>query len=350
MKAALISVTEQGRALSKTIGALLISQYQPQRFCYAKHTDEFAEPFDSVYALAERLFPEYQALVFVCSCGIAVRAIAPLVRSKEYDPAVLVVDDGGSFVIPILSGHIGGANRLAELLAQALGAIPVITTATDVGKKFSPDSFAVANHLLIEDMTAAKLVAAAILDGEKIGLQSDYPYRNLPRELSENLSCPLGICISADSQAAPFGQTLRLIPQNIVVGIGCKKGAPRAAIQAQVQSAFAQAGISTRRICAVATIDRKAQEPGLLEYCAFLDVPLRSYSAAELMAVEGSFTPSAFVQSQVGVDNVCERSAVKCSGGPLLFRKFPGGGVTVAAAEKPIILDFEKRMLSCCML
>lgn len=341
---AVISLTARGRALSCRIAEAL-GQYAVRRYCFAKHTDADAVSYDDLAALTAQLFSANDALIFVCACGIAVRMTAPFVKDKRTDPAVLVLDDRGRFVIPVLSGHLGGANALAELLAASFGAEAVITTATDIGGQFSPDSFAAANGLLIAEMQAAKEIAAAVLQGERIGLRSAFPCRNLPPELTEMDTPRCGIVIAEDMHETPFSVTLHLIPRNIVLGIGCKKHTAASKIEAAVTHVLQTNGIMQERICRVASIDLKAQEPGLLQFCAQHGLPLSTYSAAELMALTGDFSHSDFVQETTGADNICERSAVLCSGGKLLFRKTALDGVTVAAAEIPVEPDFEKGVL-----
>ncbi|MDO4862646.1 MAG: cobalt-precorrin 5A hydrolase [Ruminococcus sp.] len=343
MKAAIISLTEQGRRLSFKIAAnaKFISS---ERFCFHSHSDIAAGSFDSLSFLVSDIFNEFDALIFICACGIAVRSVAPLLRSKTSDPAVVVIDDCGRFVIPVLSGHIGGANALAEKLAELIGAQAVITTATDVGGHFSPDSFAAANGLIITDMEASKAVASAVLDCERIGFFSAYEYVNMPDELTGSLECQTGICV-VNSDFKPFPVTLRLVPKNIVLGIGCKRGTDCDTIEKAVLAALKAADIAIERVCAAATIDIKSNEQGLLGFCKKYGFELHTYTASELAETEGDFSASDFVQSVTGVDNVCERSAVKCSGGKLVLRKTAADGVTVAAAEKPLILDFGKKVL-----
>lgn len=345
MRFAIISVTEKGRILSEKIYDIFSEKHTVKRFCFEKNSDEFSEKFSDIYEVARKAFSENNALIFICSCGIAARSVAPLINSKVSDLAVIVIDDCGKFVIPILSGHIGGANRISEIIAENISAIPIITTATDVGGRFSPDSFAVANDLIITDINAAKSVAATVLHNEKIGIKSDYPYKNIPCEISENHPCRVGICISSDTSEKPFEVTLNLVPKNIVVGIGCKKNTPLCVIKEQVEKAFENAKIDVKRICAAATIDVKSEEAGLLEYCENTGIPLYTYTADDLMNVEGNFEKSEFVLQKIGADNVCERSAVKCSGGKLIIKKYAENGVTAAAAEMPVTLDFERRIL-----
>ena len=338
MNTALISLTENGRRLSCVIAEKL---EKTERFCFYSHADEGAEKFENISALTEKLFDSFSAVVFVCACGIAVRTVAPFIKSKTSDPAVIVIDDCGKYVIPVLSGHIGGANRLAEHIAGLIGAEAVITTATDTGGHFSPDSFAVANSLIISDMTASKLIASAVLDGEKIGLESDYRFVNVPCEISCGKQCRTGIYIGTENKR-PFSVTLKLIPKNIVLGIGCRRGISGQAVESAVKRVLCGAGICFERVSAVATADIKSDERGLAEFCRNYSLPVYFYSAEELSETAGSFSSSDFVKKITGVDNVCERSAVRHSGGKLTVQKTAFDGVTVAVAESPVIVDFKK--------
>lgn len=344
MKIAVISVTEKGRILSRKTADILNEKHTAERFCFHSHTDENAQAFDNINELAAKLFYVYEALVFVCSSGIAVRAAAPYIKSKTTDPAVIVIDDCGKFVIPILSGHLGGANRLAQIISEKIGAVPVITTATDVGGKFSPDSFAKANGLVITDMDAAKRIAAAVLEGENIGLMSEYPCENIPPELSVGEACKNGIYIGTNDEKKPFETTLFLAPKNIVVGIGCKRGTPCEAIEAHVMACCEAMKISEERLCAAATIDIKSDEKGLLEFCQKHKIRLLTYSAEKLMSVSGNFSGSDFVLKTTGADNVCERS-VGSTGARLIMPKRSENGVTAALGEMPVSIDFERKML-----
>ena len=337
MKIAVLSFTEQGRRLSERIAASL-PDHTIERWCFHTHTDHAAKPFSSISTQTAELFDRVQALIFVSAAGIAVRAIAPLLRSKAEDPAVLVLDDSGNYVISLLSGHLGGANALARALADAIGAEPVITTATDAGKAFSPDCYAMEHDLALSDLSAAKAIAAAILDGEPVGFLSRLQGYVCPEALQADTACQKGICITESTQDSPFPVTLQLFPRDHVLGIGCKKDTPAEQIEAHVQQCCESAGIPITRICAVSTIDLKAQEPGLLSFCRRYKLPLVTYTADELMAVKGDFSASSFVLQTTGADNICERSAVLCSGGTLLLRKTAANGVTAAIARKePLI-------------
>ena len=288
--------------------------------------------------LYEQAFGTSEALVFVSSCGIAVRSVAPYVKSKTTDPAVIVSDETGRFVISLLSGHLGGANALAERIAAAIGAVPVITTATDSNGRFSVDSWAKTHGFAISDMGMAKEVSAAVLEGD-VPIKSDFYVKGeLPAGLRTGEG-GTGICFTYRTDE-PFERTLRLIPKCVTLGIGCRRGTPKEAIANAVGSALAENGIDPKAVKSAASIDLKKDEAGLKEYCRENGLPISFYTAEELDAVKGDFTPSGFVKSVTGVDNVCERAAMICAD-ELIIRKTAANGVTVAAALKKTEVRFE---------
>lgn len=277
------------------------------------------------------IFHNVDAMVFVGSTGIAVREIAPHVRDKATDPAVVSIDELGRFCVPLLSGHIGGANDLALELANALEATPVITTATDINKRFSVDAWAARNGYEIASLSRAKAVSAAILE-QDIPLCSDYPIETpLPAGVISGDSGDVGIRISV-LKDEPYKRTLRLIPKILHLGIGCRKGTPMETIREAVDEVLLAHNIDRRAIKCAASIDLKAEEPGLLEFCEEQKIPIQFYTAGELKSITGEFTPSAFVQSVTGVDNVCERAAL-IGAEKLIAKKTARNGVTVALAE-----------------
>ncbi len=338
MKTAVISFTGSGRELSARIA---VGMSDVTRFCFHKHTDENAETFTELSALIPAIFGRFGALIFVSSVGIAVRAVAAHLCSKITDPAVVAVDDSGKFAVSVLSGHLGGANELTRRVAETVGAVPVITTATDSRGLFSPDMFAKANDLVICDMDAAKTVAAAIVNGGRVGSRCDYPHSLLPFELTGGADCGIGICVSGNAEDKPFGTTLNLLPKDLIVGIGCKKGISANEITAHVMNVFSENRLDIRRLAGAATIDIKSDEPGLLKFCERFGLPLRTFSADELMNVRGEFSHSDFVEKTTGTDNVCERASV-CAGGSLIVRKTSGNGITAAVSELPVYIDFER--------
>lgn len=293
----------------------------------------------SVPADMEPLFKEAELLVFIGACGIAVRSIAPYVKSKAADPAVLVIDDAGTFVILILSGHIGGANRMARGLAGYLGAVPVITTATDIAGRFSVDAWAAEHAFVISSMDAAKRVSAAILETD-VPVTAEKPLSDsLPVGLAKADGGTLGIYIGIRCRS-PYDETLRLVPRAVTLGIGCRRGVSEAAIRETAASALDSAGLDFLSVGHICSIDAKRDEAGLLSFCESLGIAPEFYSAAELAAVKGEFEESEFVRTTVGVGNVCERAAM-IRGGTLIVPKYAAGGVTAAASEADWRISFE---------
>ena len=277
-----------------------------------------------------------------------VRMLCCLSADKRKDPAVVVMDEKGIFAISLLSGHIGGANELAGKLANLTGAIPVITTATDVNGRFAVDVFAKKQKLWIADMKAAKQVSADMLDEKKIGLVTDFPILGeMPEELellkgTEPFEGKTGIVIALNETFHPFPCTLHLIPKIVALGLGCRKGKEEAAIEEAVLEALSRNRLSIHSLMGAASVDLKAEEPGILAFCEKYGLDFQTYSAEELSEAEGDFTPSSFVKNVAGVDNVCERSAVLLSdGGKLIQKKAAGNGVTVALAVKEWSVEFE---------
>lgn len=313
-----------------------------RRIVNARHDDIFAcyattrlqeEGFiplnKCVYAEA---FAHSDALIFVGACGIAVREIAPYVSDKRTDPAVICIDERANFVISLLSGHIGGANALTTVLAKALSATPVITTATDVNGRFSVDNWAIRHSFIIDDMKSAKVVSAAILEDDVPLCCEKNVTGRLPSGITLGNTGKLGIYVSYHSNN-PFDRTLHLTPKALRVGIGCRRGTTQDSIEMAIQSVFKDNGLNPAAICGVYSIDLKKDEIGLLEACQRNKWKVQFYSTEELARVPGQFTPSQFVYSVTGVDNVCERAAL-LDAERLIVKKTALNGVTVAVAEK----------------
>lgn len=324
----IFAYSNKGCELSKKIIDIF-----PDANCYT--TEKLAQLYgykgaNSVCKKAGELFSSSSALIFVGACGIAVRAIAPHVKSKIVDPAVIVIDDCGNYVISLLSGHIGGANELAILIAKNIGATPVITTSTDVNGRFSVDTWAVKNSLLITSMKVAKEVSSKILI-EDVPFKSDIEIcGELPNGLVQCESGKLGVYVSYLT-VNPYENTLHLVPKNLHVGIGCKKNTSLENIDELYRLILNHFNIDLRAIKSLNTIDLKKDEKGLLQFAEKYKLPVNFYTANELNDLSGQFTSSSFVKSITGVDNVCERSAYKASSkGDFIVRKISKNGVTIS--------------------
>ncbi|MGC4018048.1 MAG: cobalt-precorrin 5A hydrolase [Muricomes sp.] len=351
-KIAIFSFTEAGSKQNSRVSKMLL---QRGYACESYTIERFAEQF-AIQPLPANLkqwigqhWGEY-SFVFVGAAGIAIRHIAPWVADKYTDSAVLCTDEKGRYVIPLLSGHVGGAVELSGVLAGELGAENVITTATDLQNKFAVDVFARDNHLHIASRKLAKEISAAVLRDERVGLYSSFPVEGqVPDELyichdfKELCGQSLGIAVVDDSIKDPSGDEsiLYLIPKNLVIGVGCRRGVGKEALKQRLEKFLETVDASANQIEAFVSIDLKQNEIGILELAKEYKVPFITYSAEELQKVEGVSVPSEFVQQITGVDNVCERAAKKYAPkGKMIQEKVKMDGVTYAAVRNVIKLEF----------
>ena len=287
----------------------------------------------------EEGFRAGEDLIFVGAVGIAVRAVAPFVKSKAADPAVVAVDEGGNYAVPLLSGHLGGANDLARSIAAVCGAQAVITTATDVRGLFPVDQWARRQGLRVENPENIKLVSAKVLAGERIYVKSSFPISGAPPEgvaLTGGEGCDVEVSCRSGGGAA-----LHLVPPAAVLGVGCRRGTSLQALEEAFARLLAREGLSPLAVGKVCSIELKMDEPGLLSFCRARSLPLEAYSAQKLAAAAGDFPHSDFVEKVTGVGNVCQRSAVLGSGGgALLGEKYQREGVTMALALGDVSLDW----------
>lgn len=349
MKAVLFSFTRRGTTLSLTIAAWLtvlgwdVQPLTTVKFATIDRRLRVLSP--DLRTAAGAAFEEAQLLVFIGAAGITVRAIAPYVKSKETDPAVVVIDEKGHFVIPILSGHIGGANDMARRLADLVHGHAVLTTATDVNHRFAVDEWAARSGLAISSMREAKAFSAGLLETGRAGVYSDFPIVGpLPQGLEVRDSGPLGLAVTLRPDCYPFTETVVLRPRIIHIGIGCRKGIYKKTIGRVVLRELRRLQLPVHLIARVASIDVKASEEGLLAFAKDYGLPLVFYSANELNSLgDQGFASSDFVLRTVGTDNVCERAAyLSSNGGPFLLHKTVADGVTLAIAREDFSVQFTK--------
>jgi cobalt-precorrin 5A hydrolase len=299
--------------------------------------------------LIAEIFPKYDSFVMIMATGIVFRMFAPYAEHKTTDPAVLVIDEKARFVISLLSGHLGGANALTARIAALLGATPVITTATDINEKPSFDVVAKENDCAIANICELKYISSALVNGEKVGLHCDLPIDgNLPPDVliyeEYAASKPLQnlVVISSKIDTVQPPQTehiLRLVPRNLILGIGCKRGTPFENIEAALTDFLHKHGRNILGIKALATIDLKKDEPGLLALAEKYKLPFLTYTAEELAAYALS-NGSDFVQSVTGTPSVSEAAALLASGGKTLVPKTIYPGITLSLAEMPKNIKF----------
>ncbi|MGN0154631.1 MAG: cobalt-precorrin 5A hydrolase [Lachnospiraceae bacterium] len=352
MKLSIISFTQNGIVLSENIAKLLdgieYTLYTKHKACYREEqTVRFVT--QNIGEWTREQFEERNALLFIGACGIAVRAIAPHITDKLHDSPVLVMDEKGEYVIPILSGHVGGANELAISLAKKTGAKPVITTATDINKQFAIDLFAKENGLTVVNKDGIAKVSSKVLSGKHINMSIEHGHfeknGKLPGEI-ELVEYPpkQKVDVVVTSENRKFDTTMLLEPKKYAIGIGCKKGKEADRIEDFIMNHLQRAGITPMQVFGMASIDVKRDEPGLLAWSRKGKIPFITYTAEELKAVKGDFHRSEFVKEQVGVDNVCERAAMKmCEpGGRLIYEKHAEDGMTIAIAGREWRVHFDE--------
>lgn len=371
MNVSIISFTDNGSKLNK----ILINKLKLEGFfCIGTTIKKYASkykllPLDTnLNKWVNNQFNNSDLIIFISACGIAVRSIAPFIKDKFTDPAVIVIDEKGKFVISLLSGHIGGANEFSLKISSIIDAVPVISTATDLNNKFAVDNFAKKNKLFFDNRLLAKKISSLILDNKKIGFYSDFNIlSNIPKDLilinkifylntkknfnlkenlpqyrtrflvkkfNQSLKFDYGICISF-SRKRIFKNTLWLIPKVICIGVGCKKDISILKFEQFIIRQLKILNIDLNAIEYIASIDLKKDEKAILNFSEKYKITFITYTKDELIEVQGNFSNSDFVKSITGIGNICERCAKLASNnGIIIQKKVVNNGITLALALK----------------
>jgi cobalt-precorrin 5A hydrolase len=321
------------------------------RVCCPPQKTDACQVFSSLSRAISEKFNQYDAHLFIMSTGIVVRMIAPLIRHKTIDPAVIVMDDQGQHVISLLCGHIGGANALARKIAARLNADPVITTATDVNQLPAIDVLAKEQGLAIENPEAIKAVNMAILNGGPIRFHDphDLLFHHLPvsdqwrkidllKTTTDENPCttdPAPVYVFIDDSVTDLpAETLVLRPRTLAVGIGCNRNTPKKEMQSLLQQILQDFGLAEKSLAAIASISIKRDEKGLLELSRDLALPLQFFDKEALQQANGIQRPSAVVEKHTGVQSVCEAAAIlSTKQGNLIVPKHSTPNATVAIAR-----------------
>ena len=337
----ILALTPKGAALARRLcGGLDGAQ------CWLSQS-QAGEPGDLVFVSLSQAFKEAFAqgenLVCVMAAGIVVRSLAPFLKGKAEDPAVVVVDEAGRFAISLLSGHLGGANDLAREVARVLDGTPVITTATDVQELPAIDLLAAEKALTIENLPEVRVISMALLEGRPVqvvdpqgylaGMVAANPERFIAApDLDQALSIP-GPAVYVGFRERPWpGDWLRLRPRNLVAGMGCHKGTPEKELIDFIEYTFKQAGLSLLSLKALATIEAKKEELGLRLAAQSLGVEFLWFTAQELERVPAP-NPSKRVARHMGVASVSEAAALKAGGVELIVPKRKATNATLAVAR-----------------
>lgn len=372
MKIAIISVTTLGNNIINKLCLGLKTEFKSLKVTVFNSKDKDFNFKDS----CKIAFESSDAVIFISSTGIAVRGIAPHVVNKKSDPAVVVIDSCGKYAISLLSGHLGGANRLAVIISKMLNCEAIITTATDNLEVMAPDMIAMNNSLYIEDMAMAKTIAALLVDGKKVGFideeeliscpkgysevkvkhlkakgfSKDYSASNSGLELLEQdskgaeeykstfeaeLEELSGIVVVTSKESVEIHEKfkhlplLRLIRRNIILGIGCKKNFPEGEMEVAVKTSLRDKNIHEKAVGTIATVSIKKEEPAILSLSKSLGVEISTFTPEEIKPIEHKYKTSDFVRKTIGVGAVCEPVIELCRG-RVIHEKEGFNGMTLA--------------------
>jgi len=346
---AIYALTPQGAQLGRALALQLDADlFVSERLGGGEYGERAA--FDSLPPFVGAQFGHYSKHVFVAAAGIAVRCVAPLLKGKDRDPAVVALDQRGRFVVSLVSGHLGGANALARDIARITAGQAVVTTATDTEELPSLDVLAQEHGLAIANLDAVKSVNIALLSGETVQVYDpqgwlrltpapgvEHPWSAHFRPVHDKASwidsLP-GVWVDHRVKE-PDKDMLVLHPPCLAVGVGCKRGTPTRAILEAIAAVLDQAGLAQASVLALASITAKQDEDGLLEAAAVLGRGLFFYEPGELKDMKVP-NPSERVLELMGVPSVSEAAALYCAGAEtLLVEKTACNSVTVAVALVP---------------
>ncbi|MDI3328122.1 MAG: cobalamin biosynthesis protein [Alicyclobacillaceae bacterium] len=360
---AVVAITKHGAELARRAAAGLgeADLYVSEKFVATPAEIPFSE---NVRVLLQEGFHKYRGWVLFISLGAVVRMIAPVLRDKKTDPAVVVVDDAGRFAISVLSGHLGGANALTERVAELLGATAVVTTASDVGRTIAVDLLGREFGWTIADDRHVTPASAAVVNEEPVLVLQESGERgwwNRPGPLPPTIEVVYSreeaveaVRRRREAGREPYGALLlitdrlwapeeleeiaryRVIyrPKSLILGIGCNRGTSREEIEAVLEGVLADHNLAVESVAAVATIDHKKDEPGLIELCRARGWPLIAFTPEELNEMPIPH-PSETVYRYTGAYGVSEPAAMRAAGTDfLLVEKVVSGNVTLSVARK----------------
>lgn len=334
MKIAIISVSDKGKKL-----ALTIKEHLDDDSTIIK-ADLFHKNVKKYLKIA---FYEYDAIIAIMASGILIRSIAPFIESKTTDPAVLNIDDNGNFVISTLSGHLGGANKLTNKIAELINATPVITTSSDVNNKLGIDVLASDLYLSVDNPKEILFFNKEIIQGREISLtiNPDRNFNYLFEYLRNNtLEIDVSIIYSSKINTDEIhvgldDHNLILKEKKLVVGIGCRRGKECLKIYEGFNHSLKQLNINKTRVNQLASAEIKKDEKGILQLSEKLDIPVNFVDLDKLKLFESSdVQKSEFVKSKFGIYGVCEPSALITAGfdSKLIYKKTSYDGVTISIA------------------
>ena len=349
-KVAVLVITKNGVKIGLKLKKLVNSWqiYAPTKFSNNDNNIEWYS--DSTTSKIANLFKTNDAIVCIFSLGAVIRLISPHLKDKKTDPAVIVIDDKTKFVISVLSGHLGGANKLTEEIAERLGAISVVTTAADVNQTIAVDLLGREFGWKIEDDSTVTKVSAYMVNEEKIGIYHDAGEKNWwNKELPSNVtiystledlrkSSSKGYLLITDrviQEPSVLQDAVVYRPSTLVVGIGLHWNTSKETIKEGLDFCLKKYKLSKKSISKFVTLKKEQDVHGLVELGKEMNVPIEYFEKEELAKISIP-NPSQTVLSFEGTPSVSEAAAIKGSGGKLLVekQKFPPN-LTIAVARIP---------------
>jgi cobalt-precorrin 5A hydrolase len=353
-KIAIVAITKHGAKLGGRLKSLL---GRGDLFVSSKFRSEVkgeANFFElSLRELVADIWPRYDALVFFVSLGAVIRIIAPHIKDKHIDPAVITIDDNANFIISVLSGHVGGANELTEDIAGLLESTSVITTASDVGKTIPVDILGREFGWILEGEENVTKVSAAVINGERIGLFQDAGERNWWKRktpIPENIriynsldtmfskGCEAYLIITDrvlnESYSSILQKAVLYRPKSLVLGIGCDRGVSADEVEELVVSTLGGNSLSLKSVKSIATIDNRKKEEGINEFAEKYNFSVQYFTKDELNQITDVPNPSVMAMKYVGVIGVAEPASILGSGwGELIVPKVKSKMTTLAVAR-----------------
>lgn len=328
-----ISFSQRGAAVAVSAANVLEKDYHSVRvYCLNNVIIGNCTPFDDIQKQTEKSFQNADGIIFISECSTAVSACAPFLNKKNREPSVAVLDEDVKYIVPLISGSIGGANKLAEIIAKASGAKAIIFNPSFSGEFFEPEKFIRKNNLSCDNKKLLKEITSEIYSNKPIGFSTSFSHSRLPEILKDGFVFPVpeyGICVSVVKTGSPFKKTLYLIPKAVTIGISCKKGTPFQKIENHIMTALSENRIPLYSVEALAGVNFKKNEEGINEFCELYHLPFETYPPEEIASYE----------TREETDSVCERCAMMRTKGNLIVKKNTDNGITTAMAVKDVYLE-----------
>jgi cobalt-precorrin 5A hydrolase len=345
-KTSVLAITKNGVKIGENLKKIFPdwSIFAPSKFSNEKN--DIIWYYEPTSEKIVELFKNSNALICLFSLGAVIRLIAPHLKDKKTDPAVIVIDDKTNFVISVLSGHIGGANELTQEIADKLHALPVVTTAADVNKTIAVDLVGREFNWKIDDDSTVTKISAHMVNEEPIGVFQDAGNRNWFKELPKNVSIYNNLDDLKKSNSKAYliisdrvideelsKESVIYRPPSLVIGIGLHWDTTKETIKEGIENCLEKFKLSSKSIAKLVSIKKPQDVQGLIDLGKEMKIPVEYVNREDLAEISAP-NPSDTVKAFEGTASVSEAAAMKVSGGKLIVekQKFPPN-LTIAIAR-----------------